>query len=522
VKVRKSLLNNNILAFIILLSFFIDALLIGYISNTKSSDKSLISPVRAVKINLSYENKNPLPVKIKSVQTLINKPPKKSAISSQYPSGYKVVVLDSDNKIISSKEIPDEIRISNDLAVVAGLTKKYKSEPLEESDFSLILPANINTKAIEVRRADNDKLIASRPVSTFSPTTLSTYASEEDCINKVNIVLTNGEVNGKGMAQDELEILTEKIKNLVYQYEPFKSRADQVEFKSFYSKRDYECKQFPLGGTNFYVPTCNHNTIFEALDQAQMCYDKVMVVVNGADNIGGFSPVDQGIAFITIKGAEGPLFVHEFGHLFDLNDEYEYDFPPAPFDGRIEGGNCYAGDPIRKFPAEWEGLVCPLVTNSKGDNYFETTAPCDKPVLGCTYPNYYRSSATSIMRDFVSNYFNKVSQRALTLKIDEILAQKQGIASDEAFITNSPLVPSLDSQPPTDFPTQIPAPTLTPTEIPTPTFTPTPTPDPCVLCGSSCIKKDTQTDFCPDSTSVSKLYYCALIDDQCTLRRKEQ
>lgn len=195
----------------------------------------------------------------------------------------------------------------------------------------------------------------------------------------------------------------EKLSAYLLGYEPFKTRASQIYFHSVDNTTDLEC-------TNW----CNTTKVIQAVNNASVPYDKLVVIVKGSD--GGTSAVEGLYAVVPGHvprpwGDDAPIvFVHEFGHLFGLKDEYTFLGITAPLDGKTHA-NCYAGTPPA---AEWQGIVAT-------PDYYKTCGP----------ENWYRSSYSSIMRSLNSQYFNLVSQRLITNQINSI-------AGSYCYISTSP------------------------------------------------------------------------------------
>lgn len=107
--------------------------------------------------------------------------------------------------------------------------------------------------------------------------------------------------------------------------------------------------------------------------------------------------------YVRISGnaATPKIFVHEFGHLFgNLRDEYVYDIGEQELDNTLNP-NCYKGNPAVVFPEAWVGIV-------GSQDYFS----------GCSAPNWYRSSITSIMDTMSHVSFNAWGQKQLNSNID--------------------------------------------------------------------------------------------------------
>ncbi len=175
-------------------------------------------------------------------------------------------------------------------------------------------------------------------------------------------------------------------------YEPYASRSDQIHVHSVDNTTvDLGCVHDTM--TNRLI-TCNDTAVVSVVNDAGAPYDKIIVLVNDP-NYGG----SGGSIAVSYNGDSAPqVVVHEFGHsLGNLLDEYNL----YSSNGSTDGGtyaNCYAGTPP---DATWNGLATP--TDYAG---------------GCKFPNWYRSSSCSIMLSLGCQYFNVVSQRLLSAKLD--------------------------------------------------------------------------------------------------------
>ena len=176
-------------------------------------------------------------------------------------------------------------------------------------------------------------------------------------------------------------------------YEPYATRTSQVVFHRVDNVvEDLGCYHYP---TMDRLIVCDNTAVISAVTDAGAPYDKIVVLVKDS-TYGG----SGGAVAVSYNGGyAGEVVTHEFGHTFGgLLDEYELYASSGPLDGAAHM-NCYAGAP----PAsEWDDLV-------SGSDY----------ALGCNYPNWYRSSSCSVMRNISCRYFNAVSQSELSVKLDQ-------------------------------------------------------------------------------------------------------
>ncbi len=180
-------------------------------------------------------------------------------------------------------------------------------------------------------------------------------------------------------------------------YEPFKSRADQIQFHDIDNTTSLEARRDPAMPRLLSV---NNSLVTSLVEASGVRTDIIGVLVNDPElgGAGGGIPVSY-------NGLDlGPqVFAHEFGHSFGrLFDEYLYG-STGPIDNQSHSldwnkpGNVYAGSPPA---AAWKDAVAP-------DEYF----------LGGGMDNWYRSSLRSLMSDLGSS-FNAVSMNMISEKID--------------------------------------------------------------------------------------------------------
>lgn len=189
----------------------------------------------------------------------------------------------------------------------------------------------------------------------------------------------------------------QRVSSALLSYEPFKSRADQIQIHDVDNTVSLGSKRDPGLDRLLYVDSSLTTSIVQA---SAVPTDVIGVLVN--DPVYGGA---GGVEAVSYNGPQmGEVFVHEFGHTFGrLYDEYSYG-TTGPIDNKVHGldygkeeGNVYAGTP----PAvAWSSLVAP-------DEYF----------LGAGIDNWYRTSLHSIMSGLGSG-FNAVSQLQIASKID--------------------------------------------------------------------------------------------------------
>lgn len=207
------------------------------------------------------------------------------------------------------------------------------------------------------------------------------------------------------------------------EYEPFRSKSSQILFHYVDNTADLGCLH---NATMDRLIVCNNSIVTQQVNNSAVPYDKIAVIVK--DSVYGGS---GGAISVAYNGSSGPLvFVHEFGHSFGgLHDEYNLYTTNGTVSNTTQM-NCYAGTPPA---AEWGGMIASTDYN-----------------LGCRFPNWYRSSANSMMLT-LGPVFNVVSQKIL---------------NDKFALYTAPIA----------VPTPTSAPTIPPTKAPTPTNAPIATP----------------------------------------------
>ncbi len=179
---------------------------------------------------------------------------------------------------------------------------------------------------------------------------------------------------------------------------PFSYWKDHIRFQKILNTSSQTCQRHPdvyrcIVCYQYDSGSWNYNSLYKQLEDAGMNWDVVAVIYNDPE-YGGCA--DSHIAAISNEYADqasynqaARVFVHELGHAaFSLGDEYLLTYETNTKSQITPPENCFAGMPPN--PA-WE-LFTP--TNSY------------QRLAGCSYPNWYRSSESSIMRDLSFVYFN--------------------------------------------------------------------------------------------------------------------
>lgn len=208
--------------------------------------------------------------------------------------------------------------------------------------------------------------------------------------------------NDEGGFESDVDNFVAFLLNL----EPLTTRADELEFYKIFNLAPLGCEYDPFVER---LLTCDNSLVVEAANDTDFAYDLIAVIVNNPDygGSGGQIPVAN-------NGPLGPaVFAHEFGHAFArLADEYIV--CPSTTNCPYQGGsdtNCYFGIP----PAPvWEAVVNSI-----------------QYVQNCKIADWYRSSATSIMRSVGgSAAFNPISQYFIGQKLDTYRADEGENSND--------------------------------------------------------------------------------------------
>ncbi len=194
----------------------------------------------------------------------------------------------------------------------------------------------------------------------------------------------------------------ERFSKALLTYEPFKSRAFQIRFYYIDNPEDLSCNYEGR------LLTCNVNKAIDLVNNAEVPYDRIVIIAN-SDIYGGAGYLEPFNIAITYNGDYGGelVFVHEFGHSFGrLADEYIADYP---LEDEPLNKNCLNGNPP---DPDWQSM-----DNAMG--YFQ----------GCGLESWYRSGEHNIMRDYDRLTFDTVSRVLLNNKMDVFAGSFDGEVS---------------------------------------------------------------------------------------------
>lgn len=238
--------------------------------------------------------------------------------------------------------------------------------------------------------------IANRPVSQSALSTI--LAAVQETLLPTAHAANDGTLDiaivGDDYTRPEMKLFYQDVEKIIAHmltYEPYQSRAAQIQFHAVENTTDLKCVY------NGRSVTCNNTTVTKVVNDSGVPYDRIYVLVDndtygGAAYYGGIGAGYNGVY-------SGEVFVHEVGHSFPLLlDEYLVTTTEGAITNTAQK-NCYRGTP----PAsEWAAYE-PVAYN-----------------LECNRSNWYRSSPTSIMREINQRYFNPVSVGIINDALDVV------------------------------------------------------------------------------------------------------
>lgn len=305
-----------------------------------------------------------------------------------------------------------------------GETARGAGAPLTMLDFALTLPWHPEGARVALLD-ENGVIVEALDVLVDTTTAFGGRASVADGAAYLDIALIGHGYGAEALAAFHYDV--ERFREKLGSTEPFRARSARIRLHEVDNTDDLGCAFIADR-----LRVCDNARVTARVNASGVPYDKIFVIAN-SEEYGG-SGGEIGVAY---NGAWGEnMFLHEFGHSFaGLLDEYVR-FGENGTESIAVRSNCLAcaGGTCTGLPAAWAGLV------ALGD-----LAP------GCDYPNWYRSSADSIMRSIDNDRFNAVSAALVSRKLDLYLAE---------------------------LPLPTPAPTAVPTVMPTVLPTPAPTPAP--------------------------------------------
>ncbi len=240
--------------------------------------------------------------------------------------------------------------------------------------------------------------------------------------NKLQIVFISDHYEKSDSGKQAFESDAQRFANFLLQKAPFSYRQDQINFKKFwYTNDDLGCDYDQ--GTFWCNSDVNPETV---LADAGISYDKIVIISNkyNGEKRDGSAFIDGTLAFLQNHPKNEKNFVHEFGHIMGLYDEYVYTKP--------DGSDRFSEDDITLGPN------CSNVAQK--DERWATTIGDITYFQGCHYANWFRSAEGSAMgRGGKHGYnpdtypytdYNLVSQKAINDKLDSLVGTSQSVPID--------------------------------------------------------------------------------------------
>ena len=318
----------------------------------------------------------------------------------QKEGNFSIQLLSNSGIILSSTPFTMSSFILDPPPFPGKSANAIKSLEVHTIPFSVTIPYQQNASVIRILDAKGNVIDSTSTITvSASPASSEFYTITGDRFlnpsTDAAVSTPSGEFLdiafiGDRYTADTLNVFHDDVNRMIstiLQFDPFKSRALQLRFHYVDNTDSLGCRY-----VNDRVILCDDTLVIDHVNNAEVPYDKIYVIVNSVTYGGAY---DWVIAAGYNGYWGGNVFVHEFGHeLSELADEYlAYNWAP-----QFQNKNCYNGTPPN--PA-WAGIVAP-------DSYF----------IECNYPTYYRSSLSSIMREIDKPYFNAISIKLLNDSID--------------------------------------------------------------------------------------------------------
>ncbi len=381
----------------------------------KTADKALSeglieSPVQTLEVTFKYDqDSNPVLAidKITRKKGYVPKVEQNSAnwklevvdvnqevIDSMYldiPLDLHILPPPSDGEIIAEEK--PERRTKVDFAVTLGWSEQGVGLVLRDPGNQVVAKKTLDKIPKEENspkfRSIHGKDVLKRPKQSLLKSIFPSPKAYAQGGNVLDVTFIGDDYSASQAGKFRADV--DRATSHLLTYSPFYGRAAQIVFHYVDNTSNLDCYQ-----TGRRV-ICDPSLVTQNINSAGVPYDTVVVLFN-SDELGG-SAYRGGIAYVSTNLEYGAqAMVHEFGHsLAELHDEYILVPENGSIDGKVDF-NCYAGTPPA---AKWSGRV------ALGDYR-----------LGCTHPNWYRSSSTSIMKEYAIPYFNAVSQDIINQKLD--------------------------------------------------------------------------------------------------------
>lgn len=315
---------------------------------------------------------------------------------------YSLVLKDKEGRILVKRPF----NIPNRVISAPPINGQFKESSYVLNNFQFIITAlwfdNADTLMIV---NDQNMTILTQPLENISssnnkpdfkimvnPQRISlirnAYAALGD---KLNITFVSN--NYSILEMDNFRFDVSRFSNHLLSIEPFSSRGSQIQFNFVETTANLGCQHIIDSFARLIY--CDNAAVWEVINNAGAPTD-VAAVIDNYPTYGG----SGGDPLVAYNGDQGPqIFTHELGHTFAyLDDEYDYAHLNILSPLGVSQ-NCFDGQPPN---SAWSGVVEP-------SDYF----------LGCNFPNWYRSSEISIMKDITAGYFNKLSRKWINYYLDK-------------------------------------------------------------------------------------------------------
>lgn len=299
--------------------------------------------------------------------------------TNQLYSEYVLQYVDSANNVLFEKkfDVPNVINTDNGLFGGTGPA----TVELDTQNFGLSLP--VIPDAVSVNVVDNNgniitqRTLSSQITSLPPPPPFQTFSN-----STVNIAFVSAGYSDAEMSLFSSDV--QRAKTGILSIAPYGELASSINFVEVKNTTDLSCNIIP-GNICIW---CDLDKTTQAVANAGVTADTIMIIINSPDTHGGCSFTGSGIASQTNNPNLGWVAPHELSHaLVGLLDEYTYvDIGENSALGTYK--NCYSGQPPSN---EWSSIV-------DDNSYFQ----------GCTFDNWYRSSEDSLMKSGVP-YLNPIS-----------------------------------------------------------------------------------------------------------------
>lgn len=321
-------------------------------------------------------------------------------------SEYSLEYLDSGGNVLFEKKFD----VPKTLITDAGYFGATGPSTIEFSNlnFALSLPVIENASSLRVTD-ERGGIITSRTLPSEVTSLPPPPSFQTSSATPVTIAFLSAGYTENEMGTFASDV--QRVKSTLTTVAPYNELSGSINFIEVRNTSDLSCQ---LTGDRYI--TCDLDKVAQALANAGVAIDTVLVILNEPTRYAGTAYIGGGVGFQTNHELLGIVATHELQHaLIGLYDEYVY---PGESGERQGGGdlkNCYAGQP----PAQnWKGVV-------SDNSYFQ----------GCNNAtNWYRSSEDSLMKSNTP-YLNPISIKYVKERFGIYTGDNQ---TDSPTPTNTP------------------------------------------------------------------------------------